>query len=275
MAGGRYSGFLALDDELVPPPVDQRVGALVTHRTAQHRVVPVHRVRRRLGEHPGHNTVGRPADIGERYGERPREPPLRRRPTGRTAVGSHCLGDLHRTVQRVADAGVAGQQRLVEHGGGLRVGRPPERAVVPLEPAHQVYCRPHRRPHRRKEAGVPSHQMVVPDADCDVGTEVAVNVRVDDAALLKLDGPRPVRALRAGRPPIRGPRLVDEAGDRKRHRRLDVVPRIGLAAREPRQRSGRLLHRGDGGTGRADLLRVQQSGHLREWAIHRYRGFSR
>ena len=46
--------------------------------------------------------------------------------------------------------------------------------------------------------------------------------------------PAAVGALLAGQPVVRGARLVVAAAEVERHRRLDQVPRVGVAARGPR-----------------------------------------
>ena len=56
-----------------------------------------------------------------RQRERLDQTTLRRRPSVHAARLAHRLGDTHGAIQRLEDAGVAGQQRLVEHRERLRV----------------------------------------------------------------------------------------------------------------------------------------------------------
>jgi hypothetical protein len=52
--------------------------------------------------------------------------------------------------------------------------------------------------------------------------------------------------------------------DHERHRRLDVVPHVGVLPRRPRDRAGRLLHRRDRGRGLADLRGGQDALDVRD-----------
>ena len=56
-------------------------------------------------------------------------------------------------------------------------------------------------------------------------------------------------------------RWLQQPADRQRHRVLDVVPRIGVAAVEPGQRAGGLLCRGDRLRGLPALRRRQHAGY--------------
>ncbi len=137
---------------------------------------------------------------------------------------------------------------------------PSDLAAVELHRQHEVDGAVHHRPHRLGECAVPGDEHVVPHAGGDVGAEVAVAVGILDDAVAQLDRPRAVRALRVAAPVERRPRRLPQPRDRQRHRVLDVIPRVGVAAVEPGQRAGGFLRRRDRLRGLEALLRRQDAG---------------
>src|ERR1700722_6620666 len=113
----------------------------------------------------------------------------------------------------------------------------------------------HHRPHRLGERFVTGDQGVVPDTGGYVGTKVAVAVGVFDCPRTELDGPGAVGPLSASTPVERGPRRIQKAGRSQRHRRLDMVPWIGVPTLEPRDSARRLLRSGNRQCGLMALLR--------------------
>jgi hypothetical protein len=76
--------------------------------------------------------------------------------------------------------------------------------------------------------------------------------------------PGAVGALQA-RQPLEGPLGLGVAPtEREGHGRLDVVPRVGVAAGEPGDHARRQLPLGDGVDGRLDVGRVDDAGDVAE-----------
>ena len=102
------------------------------------------------------------------------------------------------------------------------------------------------RPHGLGEAVIAGEEDVVPHAGGDVGADVGVELVLFDAVVDVVLVPGAVGPLQAGQP------LVGPLGFGRRpaggegHGRLDVVPRIGVTAGEPRDHAARQLPLGDG-----------------------------
>ena len=103
------------------------------------------------------------------------------------------------------------------------------------------------RPHDLGEAVVAGEEDVVPHAGGDVGADVGVELVVLDAAVDVVLVPGAVGPLQrrpATRRPVRLAATRPPSGEG--HGRLDVVPRVGVAAGEPRDHAARQLPLGDG-----------------------------
>ncbi|SKY16425.1 Uncharacterised protein [Mycobacteroides abscessus subsp. abscessus] len=233
-------------DELIPASSNHLLTGTTAHSATEHRVVPVHRVLGRLLENlwPALECVAQ--RLAGAY-------PL--------VVGLlHLHRDAHRAVERLKDAGIPRDQRLVEHGAGRVIARPTEGAVGPLETQDEVDRRPHDRPHAFQEHDVTGDLVVMPHADGDVGAEIGVGAVVGHDTRVEAQRPRPVVALRVQTPAVRGLRFRVKTGDTQRHCRFDMIPGVGASAGEPRQRAGILLHGGDGGAGGTHLLTGHNTG---------------
>jgi hypothetical protein len=109
---------------------------------------------------------------------------------------------------------------------------------------------------------------VVADAGGDVGAHVGVELGVLDGAVGVVVGvPRAVGALGVDEPLVGPLGLVVEAGDVERHRRLDVVPRVAVAAGEPRDHAGVELQRGEVAAGRVEFVGAEDAGRSGTWLI--------
>jgi hypothetical protein len=119
---------------------------------------------------------------------------------------------------------------------------PPRR----LEIEHEVDGPLHHRPHDLGEAPVAGAQPAVPHAGGHVGDDVGVElVGLDPVGQVVLV-PGAVGPLQADQP-VEGPlRLGVALAQGQGHGRLDVVPGIGVAAREPGDHARRELPLGDG-----------------------------
>ncbi len=113
------------------------------------------------------------------------------------------------------------------------------------------------RPLRSQVGRVAGREVVVPRAGCHVTRHVRVECRVLDVVADVVRVPAPVGALLAREPLVRGARLLVPAAEVERHGRLDEVPRVGVAARHPR----------DVAVG--DLLRARSRSHRRRRAAAR------
>ena len=198
------------------------VGGGAGDDAGEHRVVPVHRPAVLRLERVGHVRD----DVGEVCG-------------GELPVGPFLadgLGDRHRAPQAVADRGRAGEQR-VRPRRAVDVAGPDDLAAAVCSREHEVDGPLDDRPHRVEEAAVAREQVVVPHAGRDVGADVGVELEVLDSvgevvvvprAVLELDGETSQSYARSASE--RRPPTVE------RHRRLDVVPRIGVPAGIPEDR---------------------------------------
>ena len=111
----------------------------------------------------------------------------------------------------------------------------------------------HDRPHRFDEATVVEEQPVVPDTHRDVGDGVGVEFVLLDGIGQVVLVPRAISAL-DGRQPVEGALgIVAAPAERESHRRFDVVPRVGVPTREPRDHAVRQLPLRDGIDGGRDL----------------------
>ncbi|WP_447645992.1 hypothetical protein [Nocardioides zeae] len=220
--------------EVVPAGRDHAVGVLAADGAAEHRVVPVHRERRLVQEGIAVVTDGVPQPTG-------RELPRRLRV-------AHQVRQRQTGPQRLVAAGRARQQRLLAHAGGRAVDpvlHPGEASEGQLHPDDEVERGAHHRPGVLHEGPVAPDEPVVPDAHRDVRRHVRLAAVVDHLRADDLDGPRAVGALLRTTPGVGPLGRLDLAPHQQRHRRLDVVPGVRLVAGGPRDRSVRVLHRGD------------------------------
>ena len=99
---------------------------------------------------------------------------------------------------------------------------------------------------------------MVPHTGGQVGRVVGIQLRVLDLPVAVVEGEGAVGPLRPEQPLV-GPlhRLAVAAADVERHGRLDVVPRIGVAAGEPRYAAVAMLRRRDAVERLAELGRGQ------------------
>ena len=106
------------------------------------------------------------------------------------------------------------------------------------------------RPHRLDEALVVGEQPAVPHAGGHVGAHVGVELVLLDLRRAVVAGdvvlvPGAVVALEVDEPLVGPVGLGAAAADVEGHGRLDVVPRVGVAAGEPRDHPGGQLPLGD------------------------------
>ena len=235
------------DHEVVPPGVDQVPARHAADGAAEHRVVPVHRVRRLVEE---------PVAV---LAQRVPEPARGELPLGLGVVEE--VGQGEAGPQGVVDAGRAGQQRLAVDRGRpalvplLGPGDPPERQ---LQTADVVEGAPDGRPVGDHEAELAAYQPVVPHADGDVRRHVRLAAGVLDDGADDLHRPRPVGALRLPHPGPRAVHRLDPAGHEEGHGRLDVVPDVGVTADRPGDRAARLLYGLDRRAGGSNVGRSQE-----------------
>ncbi len=78
--------------------------------------------------------------------------------------------------------------------------------------------------------------------------------------------PRPVGALGVDEPLVGPLGVLMEAGDIERHRGLDVVPRVAVAAGEPRDHAGLQLQRCQMLAGGAQLVGAEHAREIRQVA---------
>jgi hypothetical protein len=123
---------------------------------------------------------------------------------------------------------------------------PEDLAPPGLEVEHEVDRPLHHRPHGLGEAAVAGAQPAVPHPGGHVGDDVGVElVGLDPVGQVVLV-PGAVGPLQADQP-VEGPLGLGVAVTQgEGHGRLDVVPGIGVAAREPRDHARRELPLGDG-----------------------------
>jgi hypothetical protein len=127
-------------------------------------------------------------------------------------------------------------------------------------PHHEVERPAHGGPQLRQERLVAGREEVVPQADGDVRGVVGLCRRPYWLSIAVQGRPGAVRPLFGAQPPVRGPGPCVPAADVERHRGLDVVPRIELAARKPGNRAGALLHGGDAVHSGLDGAGVEDAG---------------
>ncbi len=102
----------------------------------------------------------------------------------------------------------------------------------------------------------------MPGARRQVGADVGVEPRVLHAVALVVVEPAAVGELAAHQPAVGVDRFVHQAAHGQRHGRLDVVPRVAVAALEPRDHAVGSLDGGDG-VGRGEHVGSgQDPGHL-------------
>ena len=243
----------ALDRERRPSGRDARVRRVAAQHTAEDRVVPVHRPALLVEEHVG--TVG----------DGDRERAERELPVGPFVI--ELLRDRDGAPQAQVDARRPGEQRAVV---GV-VAAPRDLAGLALEVERVVDRRFHHRPELAEVRRVTGGEVVVPRAGRDVAGDVRVERRVLHLVAEVVRVPAAVGALLAAQPLVRRTRLLDAPAEVERHQRLDHVPRIGVAARDPREVAVGELVRGDRGDGRVELARADDAGNVGE-AGHATRG---
>ena len=234
-AVGDAADALALHEEGVLALVEALSAPVAEHDSPEHRVVPVHRPAMLRGEGFGHVAH----DVGElRGGDLP---------VG--ALVAEELGDGDRAAEAVADRAGAGEEGEAPRGA-VGVSGPQDLATRGLEVEHEVDGLLDDRPHGLDEPLVVGEQPAVPHARGHVGTHVGVElvllhlrraVVAGDVVLV----PRAVVALQGGEPLIGAVGLAVAAPDVEGHGRLDVVPRVAVAAGEPRDHPGGQLPLGD------------------------------
>ena len=111
---------------------------------------------------------------------------------------------------------------------------------------HPVEGALHGGPQMIDEGAVPRAEPVVPDAGGDVRAHVGVELGLLDVPSGEVVvPPTAVVALDVDQPLVAAFGCGVETGDVERHGGLDVVPRVAVAAGEPRDHPGVELQRGD------------------------------
>jgi hypothetical protein len=239
-------------DERVAPLGEAEAPGLTRDHAGEHRVVPVHR----------------PAVLGrERVGlvsDDVREPRCAQLPVG--PLVAEVLGQRDGAAQAVADARRAGEQRE-RPGRAVLVSCPQDLAARRLELEHEVDGALDDRPERLEEALVAGEQVVVPHARGDVGDDVGVELLLLDPVGQVVLVPGAVGPL-LGDEPVEGALgLGPTPAEVEGHGRLDVVPRIGVAAGEPGDHAVGQLPVGDGIDGGRHLGATEDAGKVRH--VHR------
>ena len=192
-------------------------------RSREHRVVPVH------GE------LGLRCEGARVVRHRMAETPGRQLPIG--PVLGQAFGNGDRAAQGVVDGRGPGQERVALGAAGC-IDRPQNRAVGLLPAQDEIDARV-----------VGQHlvgaEVVMPGSGGQVGTDVGVEPLILDAGTLVVVEPAPIGQLVVGQPAIGRPGLLGEPARRQGHGRLHVVPRIAVAALEPRDHPVCPLHVGD------------------------------
>ena len=254
--GGRHPRFVGHAPH-APPRHHERVPALAEAGTrsiarehaAEHRVVPVHREPVLGLEAVGLVGEGAPDGIGDR--------PQRELPVG--PLASQALGRRDRAAQAQVDARRRRQQRERARAP-VGVARPRDLAARRLQVEHEVDGPLDGRPHRLEEAEVIAEQEVVPHGGGHVRGEVGVARGVLHRAVAVVEGPGALGQL-VGDHPLVGPLglVVPPAGG-ERHRRLEVVPRVGVSVAEPRDAPVAPLDLCDGVDSAGELPRRERHG---------------
>ena len=104
----------------------------------------------------------------------------------------------------------------------------------------------------------------MPHARRHVGDDVGVELVLLDSVLQVVLVPGAVGPLQPDEPVERPLGLGPLAADGQRHGRLDVVPRVGVTAREPRDHPVRPLPRGDRIHGLGDVVASDDSLHVHQ-----------
>ena len=139
----------------------------------------------------------------------------------------------------------------------LRVGVPLDLAGRVLVVEREVDRALDDREEVFEEAGVAGREVVVPHAVGDVARDVGVERVLLHRVALVVRVPRAGRVLHRAQPVVGALGFGESPADVERHRGLHEVPRIGLAAGNPRDVAVGLLHRRD----RVDGLRDLRAGH--------------
>ena len=231
--------------EGVPPLGEVVATGFTAQGAAQHRVVPVHRPAVLGGE--GAVRAGA-HDLGE---EGDRELPV-------GALVAELGGDGHGAADAVAHRRRTGEQGEGP-GGAVGVAGPQDLAAGGLQLEHEVDGPLHHRPQALEEPAVAGEQVAVPDAGGDVGEGVRVELVLLDAVGQVVLVPRAVGPLDVGEPLEAALGLGVETGHAEGHQRLDVVPRVGVAAREPGHHPGGELPLGHARGGQLQVRCAQQA----------------
>ena len=147
-------------------------------------------------------------------------------------------------AQAVADRRRAGEQGERPRRA-VGVAGPQDLAPRRLQVEHEVDGPLDHGPHRLDEALVAVQQPVVPHAGGDVGAHVGVELVLLDAVGQVVLVPGAVGPLQVDEPLVGPLGLGAAAAEVEGHGRLDVVPRVGVPAGEPRDHARRQLPLGD------------------------------
>ena len=126
------------------------------------------------------------------------------------------------------------------------VDGPPDRAVGLLPAQDEVDARLNGRPQLAQELHIARDEVVVPRSRGQVGAHVGVEPLILDPGPLVVVEPAPIGQLAIGQPAVGRHGLVGEPAGRQGHGRFDVVPRVAVAALEPRDHPVGPLQVGDG-----------------------------
>ena len=222
---------------------------LAVDHPGQHRVVPVHGPAVLGGEGLG-------AAVADGVGQ-PGQRQLPARP-----LRAQLAADGQGAAQAVGDGRRPGQQGERPRGA-VGVAGPQDLAPRGLQAQHEVDGPRHHRGHSGQKAPVAVQQVVVPHPGGRVGDDVGVELELLGPVGCVVLVPGAVGPLDVGQPLVGGFGLGSQPGRGQGHGRLHVVPRVGVAAREPGDHPRRELPLGDGGGGEGDLFPAQHPGHLR------------
>ena len=212
---------------------------LARHHTAEDGVVPVHRPTVLLGE----ELAGM---LGDGVGDL--DPCLF--PASRSVAER--VGDRDGAREAVVDRGGTGDEGVVERCP-VRLPGPQDLTGRLLEVQHPVDGAAHHGPLLSEPRVVGAGQVVVPHADCDVRDHVGVELGVGDTVGVVVLMPRAISALIVAKPGVGRARSVMTPPGVECHRRLDVVPRIGMATVAPQDEAGGNLEGCDGGCALIEL----------------------
>ena len=241
---------LVVEHERVVPLGEVGPPGLAGDHTGEHGVVPVH----------GPAVLGRERVVALMANG------VREQPEGELPVGTFVaefLGDGDGAAEAVGDRRRAGEERE-RPGSAVGMPGPEDLTAWLLELEHEIDRRLDDLPHLLEIPEIAEVEVVVPDAGGDVGDDVGVELVLLDLVLEVVLVPRAVGPLDVDEPLVGRFGLGSALADDERHRRFDVVPRVGVTAREPRDHSRAELPRRDVVGGVAHLLGREDAGDLRQ-----------